>query len=75
MENTTQANPILAQPPTRLLRAADVAARLDICKSAAYKLVREGKLRRVCIGKSVRIHPDDLDEYIEAARLKSQAGS
>lgn len=51
----------------RLLRLVEVAERLSISKSMAWKLVACGQLRSVRIGRAVRVRPRDLDEYIAGA--------
>jgi excisionase family DNA binding protein len=51
----------------RLLRLDEVAQRLSISKSMAWKLVAFGQLRSVRIGRAVRIRPRDLEEYIAGA--------
>lgn len=51
----------------RLLRLDEVAQRLAISKSMAWKLVAFGQLRSVRIGRAVRVRPQDLDEYIAGA--------
>ncbi len=49
---------------TKLLRATDVAQRLCISRSLAYKLMISGELPTVRFGGSVRVRETDLDEYI-----------
>jgi excisionase family DNA binding protein len=51
----------------RLLRLDEVADRLSISKSMAWKLVAFGQIRSVRIGRAVRIRPADLDEYVAGA--------
>lgn len=48
----------------RLLRLGEVAERLAISKSMAWKLVAYGQLRSVKIGRSVRVRPSDVEEYL-----------
>ena len=48
----------------RLLRLAEVAERLSISKSMAWKLVAYGQLRSVKIGRAVRVRPSDVEEYL-----------
>lgn len=50
--------------PRPLLRVEQVAERLRISRSAAWRLVHDGRLPSLRIGRSVRIRPDDLDRYI-----------
>ena len=51
----------------RLLRLDEVADRLSVSKSMAWKLVAFGQIRSVRIGRAVRIRPADLDEYVAGA--------
>lgn len=55
----------LAEP--RLLRIDDVADRLAVSRSMAWKLVTYGQLRSVRIGRAVRVRPQDLAAYIADA--------
>lgn len=48
----------------RLLRLDEVAQRLAISKSMAWKLVAYGQLRSVKIGRAVRVRPSDVEEYL-----------
>lgn len=48
----------------RLLRLDEVAARLSISKSMAWKLVAYGQIRSVRIGRAVRVRPADVEEYL-----------
>lgn len=48
----------------RLLRLDEVAERLSISKSMAWKLVAYGQLRSVRIGRAVRVRPADVEEYL-----------
>ena len=52
---------------TRLLRLHEVADRLSISTSMAWKLVAYGQLRSIRIGRAVRVHPADLEAYITSA--------
>jgi|APFre7841882724_1041349.scaffolds.fasta_scaffold27165_1 excisionase family DNA binding protein len=48
----------------RLLRASEVAEKLNISRSLAYKLLQCGEIPTVRIYKSVRVKQSDVDEYI-----------
>lgn len=48
----------------RLLRASEVAEKLNISRSLAYKLLQCGEITTVRIFKSVRVKQSDVDEYI-----------
>jgi excisionase family DNA binding protein len=56
----------------RLLRIDEVAERLAISRSMAWKIVTYGQLRAVRIGRAVRVRPADLEAYIEAAAAQSE---
>ena len=52
-------------PDTRpLLRIEDVAKRLQVSRSMAWKIVSDGRLRSFRIGRCVRVRPADLERYI-----------
>ena len=50
---------------THLLRAQEVAAVLNVSRSQAFALMRNGDLATVRFGRSVRVRPEDLEEFIE----------
>jgi excisionase family DNA binding protein len=47
-----------------LLTIPDVAARLKLSTYRAYELARQGVLKSVRLGKSVRVKPEDVAAYI-----------
>lgn len=51
--------------PQKLMRASEVAQYLNISRAFAYKLMQTGQLRTVQIGQSVRVRPEDLEQYIQ----------
>jgi excisionase family DNA binding protein len=55
----------------RLLRIDDVAIRLSISRSMAWKLIAYGQLRSLRIGRAVRVRPVDLDAYVARAARES----
>ncbi len=57
---------------SRLLKAQDVAAALNVGLSTVYQLVERGELSSIRIGRSVRIRPEDLEKFIES---KAQRGA
>ena len=66
---TTRSKPIevVDTVERRLLRIEDVADRLAVSRSMAWKLIAYGQLRSVRIGRAVRVRPADLDAYIAGA--------
>ncbi len=51
----------------RLLRIEDIAERLAVSRSMAWKLVAYGQIPSVRIGRAVRVRPADLEAYIASA--------
>lgn len=51
-------------PIERLLRPEDVASILNVSRSYAYTLLQTGELPAVRLGRSVRVRPQDLENYI-----------
>jgi len=47
-----------------LLRIEDLAARLSVSRSFAWKLVAAGQIRSVRIGRAVRVRQIDLDAFL-----------
>lgn len=48
----------------RLLRIEDVAERMSVSRSFAWKLVSAGDIRSIRIGRAVRVRSADLDAYL-----------
>lgn len=48
-----------------LLRAGEVANRLNISRSLAYRLMQLGEIPTIKISKSIRVRMTDLEEYID----------
>jgi excisionase family DNA binding protein len=68
---TNESNP--ENTTRRLLKAADVAFRLNISESCAYYLVDTGEIPGFRIGKrSIRVDERDLEEYILKCRMKEK---
>ena len=57
----------------RLLKATEVARILNISKSMVYRLMKNGKIPYVRINQAFRIHPEDLDKFIEENRKSDSA--
>ncbi len=54
----------------KLLKAEEVAKRLNISKSLAYRLMQKGDIRTIRINSLVRVSESDLNEFI----LKNRSG-
>jgi len=53
-----------------LLKAAEVAQILNISMGLAYRLMQRGELPSVRLGRSVRVRPVDLEQFI-ASKTRS----
>lgn len=56
----------------RLLTAGDVAKILNISRSFAYKLIRDGTIPSIPIGRAVRVSERDLMEFINEGSRTNQ---
>ena len=54
-----------SDPVSRLLRPDDVARRLNISKSLAYRLLEQGQIPTVRFNRTVRVRQADLDAFVE----------
>lgn len=48
----------------QLLEPSEVAEALKVSKSLVYSLIRNGELKSVKFGKTVRVRPEDLENFI-----------
>ena len=48
----------------RFLTIAEVAAIMRVSKMTVYRLVHNGELAAVRVGRSFRVAEDDVDEYL-----------
>jgi excisionase family DNA binding protein len=51
----------------KLLKGNDVAERLNVSKAFAYRMMADGRIPTVTLGRSVRVRPEDLENFIEAS--------
>lgn len=50
----------------KLLKASDVANRLNVSRSLAYRLLQDGSIPAVRIGTALRVRPQELEAFIES---------
>lgn len=62
---TSQTDPSVA----KTYRVEDIAKILDIGRSSAYNLVREGHFKTVRIGTAIRISRKSFDEWLESQAI------
>lgn len=53
---------------TRLLRVSEVAELLSLSITHTYELVAEGVIPSIRLGKSIRVHREDLNAALERLR-------
>jgi excisionase family DNA binding protein len=56
-----------------LLRASEVALRLNISRAFVYQLMQTGELPTVHLGRSVRVRPSDLEELIRSNTFRGNS--
>ena len=56
--------PCIDQEEELLLTIREVAKRLKVSEYRAYELARQGSLKSVRLGKSVRVKPSAIDDYL-----------
>jgi excisionase family DNA binding protein len=49
---------------TRLLTLEDLARTLNVSYARAAQLAREGVLPTIRLGRQIRVHPDQLNEFL-----------
>lgn len=59
---------LFAAPPPRLLEVAHVAHRLSVSDDFVRRLIRDGKLQAIRMGRRWRIDPVALEAFIDRQR-------
>lgn len=49
---------------SRLLKGSEVAEILNVSKAFAYRMMAQGRIPAVRLGRSVRVRPEDLEGFI-----------
>ena len=62
----TAANQSKGTPDRRTYRVEEIATILDIGRSSAYELVKQGYFKTVKIGSAIRISKKSFDEWLES---------
>lgn len=58
-------------PVKRTYLVEDIAEILDVSKSSAYGLVKQGHFKIVRIGTSIRISKKSFDEWLDSQNISS----
>jgi excisionase family DNA binding protein len=61
------------KPPRLLLTVEEAADRIGICRSNMFKLIRQGDVESVKVGRLRRITPAALEDFVQ--KLHSSADS
>lgn len=58
---------------SKFLTASEAAERMRVSKMTVYRLIRSGKLPAVQIGKAYRVRERDLEGYLDASYVNTDA--
>jgi excisionase family DNA binding protein len=53
------------RPPRLLLTVEEAVERIGICRAYMFKLIREGDVRSVKVGRLRRVTPAALEDFVE----------
>jgi len=56
-----------------LLRVEDAASRLGIARTLMFRLIKDGEVESVRVGRLRRVPVASLDEYVERLRRRSSS--
>jgi excisionase family DNA binding protein len=56
---------------TRFLTVGEVAAMLRVSTMTVYRLINSGELQAARIGRSFRVRPEDLEQYLSERLTKA----
>jgi excisionase family DNA binding protein len=65
----------MATGEQRLLAPNEVASLCGLSRKAVYRAIERGELRASRLCSRLRIRPDDVDRWIEAAQVEPAAAS
>lgn len=51
----------------KLLRLTEVADRLDVSLITVRRLIKDGQIQTVRVGRILRVRPQDLEAYIQSS--------
>ena len=63
--NQTENNMKIDVPQKRTYKVDEIAAMLNIGRSSAYNLVKEGHFNTVRIGNTIRVYKRSFDEWLD----------
>lgn len=61
---------LMAEQEAQLLTPAQVAKRLQVHRDTVLRWIREERLIGTPVGNQMRIHPDDLETFLQQERAR-----
>ena len=65
----------LEQPPRLLLTVEEAAERIGICRSNMFKLIRQGEVESVKVGRLRRVTPAALEDFVKRLSMKQESAA
>jgi excisionase family DNA binding protein len=62
-----------AEMPRLLLTVEEAARRIGICRSNMFKLIRQGEVRSVKVGRLRRVTPAALEDFVRQLTAKEES--
>jgi excisionase family DNA binding protein len=60
-------------PPRLLLTVEEAAERVGICRSNMFKLIRQGDVESVKVGRLRRVTPAALEDFVKRLSLRQES--
>ena len=65
---------LMAEQEAQLLTPAQVAKRLQVHRDTVLRWIREEKLVGTRVGRQMRIHPRDLEDFLQRENQSRRSG-
>jgi excisionase family DNA binding protein len=69
------APPRPAKPPRLLLTVEEAAERIGICRSNMFKLIRQGDVESVKVGRLRRVTPAALEDFVKRLSIRQESAA
>jgi excisionase family DNA binding protein len=63
------------RPPRLLLTVEEAAERIGICRSNMFKLIRQGEVESVKVGRLRRVTPAALEDFIKRLSMRRKSAA
>lgn len=64
-----------ASPPRLLLTVEEAAERIGVCRSNMFKLIRQGEVKSVKVGRLRRVTPAALEDFVRRLSLRQESAA